>query len=105
MTAVERYRDLTYLRASDDGPNQAARSALVSVVVIDLGVELVRGGELVLVSDGSGTSHMHGSPFSKAEWPFFCHLPISAPVAGTVYLLYARPYLRNPYFFRLDSDT
>ena len=67
MTTVERYGDLTYLWASDNGPNQAARSALFSVVVIDLGVELIRGGELLLVSDGSRTSCMHGSPFFKAE--------------------------------------
>ena len=81
MMAVSKFGDRTYLWALNNGPNQAARSALFSVVGIDLGVELVQGGELVLVLDGSGTSHMHGLPFSKAEWPFFCHLPISAPVA------------------------
>ena len=100
-----KFGDLTYLGALNNGPNQAARSALFSVVGIDLRVELVRGGELVLVLDGSGTSHMHALPFSKAESPFFCHPPISAPVAGKVVTPYALQDSRNPYFFRLDSDT
>ena len=102
--AAFKFGDPTYLGALNNGPNQAARSALFSVVVIDLGVELVQGGELVLVPDGSGTSQIHGLPFSKAESPFFCHPPISAPVAGTVVTPYALQDSRNPYFFRLDSD-
>ena len=105
MMAIENYGDLAYLWALNNGPNQAARSTIFSVVGIDLGVELVRGGELVLVPDGSGTSHMHALPFSKAESPFFCHLPISAPGGGKVGAPYAPHGSRNPYFFRLDSDT
>ena len=105
MMVVSNFGDITYLWALDNGPNQAARSALFSVVVIDLGVELVQGGELVLAPDGSGTSQMNALPFSKAESPFFCHPPISAPVAGRVLTPYALVHSRNPYFFRLDSDT
>ena len=45
LTALK-FGDLTYLGALNNGPNQAARSALFSVVLIDLRVELVRGGEL-----------------------------------------------------------
>ena len=75
------------------------------MVGIDLGVELVQGGELLLVLDGSGTSHMHALPFPKAEWPFFCHPPISAPVAEDANTAKPLALGRNPYFFRLDSDT
>ena len=105
MTTVERYGDLTYLWASDNGPNQAAQSTLFSVVGIDLGVELVQGGELLLVLDGSGTSHMHALPFPKAESPFFCHPPISAPGGEDANTAKPLALGRNPYFFRLDSDT
>ena len=105
MMTVSKFGDLTYRWALDNGPNQAARSALFSVVGIDLRVELARGGELVLVLDGSGTSHMHALPFSKAESPFFCHPPISAPGGEELNTRYALRNIRNPYFFRLDSDT
>ena len=105
MMTVSKFGDLTYRWALDNGPNQAARSALFSVVGIDLGVELVQGGELVLVLDGSGTSHMHALPFPKAESPFFCHPPISAPGGEELNTRYALRNIRNPYFFRLDSDT
>ena len=105
MVAGSTFGDLTYRWALDNGPNQAARSALFSVVGIDLRVELVRGGEFVLILDGSGTSHMHGSPFPNAESPFFCHPPISAPGGEELNTRYALRNIRNPYFFRLDSDT
>ena len=102
---VSKFGDLTYRWALDNGPNQAARSALFSVVGIDLGVELVQGGELLLVLDGSGTSHMHALPFPEAESPFFCHPPFSAPVAEELNTRYALRNIRNPYFFRLNIDT
>ena len=105
MMAVPKFGDLTYRWALDNGPNQAARSALFfPVIVINLGVKLVQGGELILVLDRSGTSHMHALPFPKAESPFFCHPPISAPVGGELNTRYALRNIRNPYFFRLDSD-
>ena len=57
-----------------------------------------------MVLDGSGTLHMHDLPFSKAESPFFCHPPISAPGGEELNTRYALRNIRNPYFFRLDSD-
>ena len=103
--AVKKISEMAYLGPVNNGPNQAARSALFSVVGIDLRVELVRGGELVLVSDGSGTSHMHALPFSKAESPFFCHPPISAPGGEERFRLFGPRFRLNRPLSRLDIDT